>query len=79
MRKCESCEQIIPQVRLKAIPNTTFCVQCKHNNETEADRPLGMMTYDHKTGGTCQKVTREEYLDYQRMDRRGYKRLIPGQ
>ncbi len=44
--KCEKCGKNIPQVRLDALPDTTFCVKCA---ERHGARPHAYMVYGHKT------------------------------
>ena len=30
---CEGCEELIPKVRLNAVPHARFCVECQRKNE----------------------------------------------
>jgi DnaK suppressor protein len=30
---CEGCEEVIPKVRLNAVPHARFCVDCQRRNE----------------------------------------------
>ena len=46
--KCFDCGQDIPEARIKAMPDTEYCVQCvdKHTEPI-----VGRMIYSHKTAG----------------------------
>ena len=33
MRRCEKCKQPIPAARLKAMPSTRLCVECKTGDD----------------------------------------------
>ena len=45
---CEECGRKIPKERLKAVPNTTFCVHCaaKSENEGDTERVIPLVDYD---------------------------------
>ena len=45
---CLECGTPIPEARMKAVPDTDYCVRCvdKHTEPT-----IGRMIYNHKTAG----------------------------
>ena len=73
-RLCSTCGQPIHPLRLKAMPNAKQCVQCARGLETGKGAPLGVMVYDHKTGGHMQIVNSDQLHEMNRMDRRGIPR-----
>lgn len=57
---CRICFLEIAQERLSALPNTKFCSKCAHKHNTT--KPYkGILVFDHKTGGTLQKMSSEFY------------------
>ena len=49
MKKCEECGEKIPAARLKAVPNTPYCVKCAEIHGPQ--KPVGFMIYGQKAGG----------------------------
>ncbi len=54
MLNCKSCKNEINPLRLKALPNTKFCVDCSTTEQVGCVD----ITY-HKTGNTIQIVSQE--------------------
>jgi hypothetical protein len=46
--KCFDCNSTIPQARIKAVPDTEYCVECV---DSHTEPTMGRMIYNHKTAG----------------------------
>jgi hypothetical protein len=46
--KCFDCENVIPEARIQAIPDTEYCVDCV---DKYTEPIVGRMIYNHKTAG----------------------------
>lgn len=45
---CFECDNEIPAVRLEAMPNTEYCINCA---DKHTEIVMGRMIYNHKTAG----------------------------
>jgi len=45
---CFECNNEIPAVRLEAMPNTEYCINCA---DKHTEIVMGRMIYNHKTAG----------------------------
>lgn len=63
---CVSCSFTIDPERLDAIPGTLVCGPCARQGVQQKSRPRGVMTFDHKTGGTIQIISEAAHKDWQR-------------
>jgi len=46
--KCFDCGNEIPEMRMKAMPDTEYCVKC---TDKHTEPVVGRMIYGHKTAG----------------------------
>lgn len=62
---CKVCQNNIEATRLEALPETKVCISCarKGHNQTSIK---GIMCFDHKTGGTLQVVSPDNFSEYRR-------------
>ena len=63
---CASCTLPIELERLEVLPSTLVCSHCARQGAQQKSRPRGVMTFDHKTGGTIQIISEEAHKDWQR-------------
>lgn len=63
---CANCTRPIEAERLEILPKTLVCSGCAHN--LKQTRPKGIMTFDHKTGGTIQIMSEESFKDRRRYE-----------
>lgn len=61
---CATCTFPIESERLEVLPTTLVCSRCAHN--MKQTRPKGVMTFDHKTGGTIQIISEEAHKEWKR-------------
>jgi hypothetical protein len=66
---CVTCGLPIPIERIVALPDTLHCASCSPVRPRKA-----RVVYDHKTAPTTVFMSDEEFLNLQRLDRRGRKR-----
>lgn len=57
---CKVCNSQIEQERLAILPSTIFCAPCAQKHSNVAPR-RGVMTFDHKTGGTLQVMSEASF------------------
>jgi hypothetical protein len=67
MKKCKSCGHKIPQARLKALPNTDYCVKCVDKSDThkipvviESMDGTDVALVDPETAKLVEKFTKHE-------------------
>lgn len=67
MKNCKSCQQPIPEARLRALPHTQTCVNC-----SDVSRVAGYMQINGKTGNTI-GITDQETANriYEAQSRKG--------
>lgn len=66
MKKCISCSEVIPEGRLKAVPNTTTCTTCSTEEKWSAGHVI-----HHKTGNeVCVIKDKEVAKEFHRMSSR---------
>lgn len=63
---CCTCQNIIEQERLEALPTTKVCSCCAHRGLMQPAKVYGAMIYDHKTAGRIQLLSGEEFADHRR-------------
>lgn len=63
---CVNCILPIESERLEILPTTRVCSCCARN--MKQIRPKGIMTFDHKTGGTIQIMSEESFKDRRRYE-----------
>lgn len=56
MKSCSNCKRLISEERLKALPNTEFCIDCA---KTLVKPKRGAMNYSHKTAPTLMVMDNE--------------------
>lgn len=61
---CTACTFPIEIERLEILPTTQVCSSCARN--LKQVRPRGVMTFDHKTGGTIQIISEEAHKEWKR-------------
>jgi len=61
---CVTCTFPIELERLEILPTTRVCSSCAHSMKQV--RPKGIMTFDHKTGGTIQIISDESFKDFRK-------------
>ena len=61
---CNCCSKLIEIERLEALPSTKMCIDCARANTSKSSSIKGIMCFDHKTGGTLQVVSSEQFKDY---------------
>lgn len=64
MRKCNRCDNQVEQERIDLL-NSVICSSCAKKANTKPVR--GIMVYGHKTAGTIQVVSQENFADYRRL------------
>ena len=62
---CSRCCNIIEPLRLEALPDTTVCISCAQKGHNQK-QIKGIMCFDHKTGGTMQVVSPDNFSEYRR-------------
>lgn len=60
MKYCKCCASAIELERLNIVPNTTFCAPCAQKLQPVKPNK-GYLSFDHKTGGTLQILSAEDY------------------
>lgn len=60
--KCLTCEQEVETERLEVLPETKCCSVCA--KKKNLPRPMGVIHYAHKTGGTLQVVSPEQFAQH---------------
>ncbi len=63
--KCSGCNYNIEPARLEALPETTVCIGCARKGHNQKSIK-GIMCFDHKTGGTLQVVSPDNFSEYRR-------------
>ena len=61
---CVNCILPIELERLEILPTTRVCSSCARN--AKQVRPRGVMTFDHKTGGTIQIISEDAFKDFRK-------------
>jgi hypothetical protein len=61
---CNCCSKQIEVERLEALPDTRLCIACAQANANKTSTIKGIMCFDHKTGGTLQVVSSEQFKEY---------------
>ena len=61
---CVNCILPIEAERLEILPTTRVCSTCARNMKQTI--PRGVMTFDHKTGGTIQIISEEAHKEWKR-------------
>ncbi len=56
---CKGCGRPIPPERLEALPEATRCVECVRAGGDP--RVRGRNVYDHKTGGSAEVLSAEQF------------------
>lgn len=64
MRNCKYCKCEVEQVRIELL-NSFICSKCAPNIKQATKK--GIMVYGHKTAGTVQIVSEENFQDYRRL------------
>ena len=64
MRICKLCKGEVEQARIEIL-NSFVCSQCAPNIKQVTKK--GIMVYGHKTAGTVQIVSEENFQDYRRL------------
>lgn len=65
---CITCGRTIPWERFAILPYTLHCVNCSPEEHVR-----GRLVYSHKTAPELNVVTKQEFQNLQRLDRRGKK------
>jgi len=63
MRSCNICKGEVEQARIEIL-NSNFCSKCAPKIKQVARK--GIMVYGHKTAGTVQIVSEENFSDYRK-------------
>jgi hypothetical protein len=63
---CATCTFPIELERLEVLPTTLVCSSCARQGAQQKSRPRGVMTFDHKTGGTIQIISEDAHKEWKR-------------
>ena len=63
---CVRCNNAIELERLEAIPTTRACCSCAQKGVDQKPQPKGVLCFDHKTGGSIQIVSPENFAVHRR-------------
>lgn len=61
------CGQPIEPERLEALPNTKICAKCALAND-DGRTLKGVMVWGHKTAGTIQVLSNENFAEHRRLN-----------
>lgn len=66
MKNCLSCTSQIELDRLEVLPDTRVCASCARQGNGQRPKVKGSMCFDHKTGGSIQVLTPQEFAQHRR-------------
>lgn len=63
---CVTCYSVIELERLDVLPHTQVCSACAQKGIMQKPKVKGNMCFDHKTGGTIQVLTPDEFRQHRK-------------
>jgi len=63
---CITCDNLIEDERVEALPLTRVCASCAQKGAEQKPKPKGVMVYGHKTAGAIQILSPENFAEHRR-------------